>query len=121
MQRSGALFPHKPTPTHSNGEAVQLYTRNNPGVSQLARNSLFNFFVGGREEHLAETCAGIKEHLAGWGAVWSWGTFWPLCALLMPVDLPSQREGKGRGKALGQQEGGDLLLCRCAATQNHLN
>lgn len=54
---------------------------------------------------------GIKEHLAGWGAAWSWGTFWPLCALLMPVDLPSPREGKGRGKAPGQQEG---WMCCCA-------
>jgi len=54
---------------------------------------------------------GIKEHLAGWGAVWSWGTFWTLHALLVPGDLPSLREGKGRGRALGQQE---RWICCCA-------
>jgi len=63
--RYGALFPDKPTLTHSTGETVQPYTRNNPGVSQLAQNSLFNPFVGGREEHLRGTCA-RNQRAPGW-------------------------------------------------------
>lgn len=105
----GLCFPtNQPQPT------VMEKQFNNPGVSQLAQKSLFNSFVGGREEYLGETCA-RNQRAPGWGAVWSWAHFWPLCALLMPVDLPSLREEKGRGKVPGQQERwicccGDVLL-----------